>query len=450
MTSVAVIGGGIAGLVAAYRLRHSLGDAATITVIEASDRVGGKLRTESLAGGSVDVGAEAFIARRPEVPALLTELGLADQLVHPAGLRPLVFAGGSLHALPAATLMGVPSGPDSMVGLVDDATIARITDEPNSALTWNRDTDVDVASLVAARFGEQVVARSVDPLLGGVYSGRADTIGIRAALPTLAKALDAGAPNLTQAVRDAMPQPSAGPVFGGIRDGYGVLLDALVAAADASVLTGTAVESLERVGDRWSVAPIGTFDAVVLAVPAPGLASLLGDSAPDAAGAASRIAVAASALVTLAFPADTALPQHSGVLIGSGEPLHAKAFTLSSNKWPHLREREAVLVRASFGRFGDDSTVRWPDAELVSAARADLSTVLGVTAEPVGSVVQRWWTGLPQYGPGHLDRVRAIEDGVARLDGLEVAGGFLHGVGVPACVASGTAAAQRLAARVAP
>lgn len=449
MTSVAVIGGGIAGLVAAYRLRRNLGDGVDITVVESADRVGGKLRVEELAGGTVDVGAEAFIARRPEMPALLADLGLTEQLVYPAGLRPLVFAAGALHALPGATLMGIPSGPDSMVGLVDEATIAKITREADVPLEWNRGGDVDVASLVADRFGDQVVARSVDPLLGGVYSGRAATIGVRAALPTLAAALDAGATSLTAAVRAVLPAPSAGPVFGGIRDGYGVLLDALVDAAGATVHTDTTVESLRQVGSGWAVDPVGTFDAVVLAVPAPAVAALLHGVAPDAAAAAADIEVASSALVTLAFPAGTELPANSGVLIGTDESLQAKAFTLSSNKWPHLGERDAVLVRASFGRFGDDASLDGSDDELVASARADLRTVLGVDAEPVGSVVQRWRTGLPQYAPGHLDRVRAIEAGVGRLDGVEVAGGFLHGVGVPACVASGTAAAQRLIERVA-
>ncbi|MCX5042545.1 protoporphyrinogen oxidase [Aldersonia sp. NBC_00410] len=444
LRSVAVIGGGISGLVAAYRLRCALGPAATITIIDAARRFGGSLRTVPFADGGVDVGAEAFVGRRPEVVDLLTELGLSDQLVHPAGLRPLVWANGSPHPLPAPTLMGVPSGPDAVAGVVDAATRERIEREPATPLHWDAGADISVGALVANRFGEQVVARSVDPLLGGVYAGTAATIGVRAALPTLAAALDAGAPSLSAAVASAMPKPAPGPVFGGIRDGYGALLDALRERTDAVLHTGTAVTGVRREPAGWVVDPLGVVDAVVLAVPAPRAAALLADVAPAAASAAAEIDLASSALVVLAFPAGTELPSNSGILVATGERLAAKAFTLSSRKWPHLAQRDAVLVRASFGRFGDSGIVDRPDTELIASARADLETVCGVAAEPVQTHVQRWRGGLPQYAPGHLDRVAAIRAGVAGLDGLAVAGAYLDGVGVPACVASGTAAAARL------
>ncbi|WP_068274742.1 protoporphyrinogen oxidase [Aldersonia kunmingensis] len=444
LRSVAVIGGGISGLTAAYRLRCGLGPNATITVIEASERTGGTLRTVPFTDGGVDVGAEAFVGRRPEVVELLAELGLSDQLVHPAGLRPLVWAGGALHPLPAPTLMGVPAGPDAVAGIVDEATLARITAEPNVPLRWDVNNDVSVGALVAERFGEQVVARSVDPLLGGVYAGTADTIGLRAALPTLAAALDAGAPSLSDAVAAAMPKPTPGPVFGGIRDGYGVLLDALRERTAAESITGTPVTGLRHEGSGWVVDPIGAFDAVVLAVPAPAVSALLASISPAAADAAAQIELASSALAVLALPEGTELPQNSGILVATGEALAAKAFTLSSRKWPHLAERGTALVRASFGRFGDAQLVDRSDEELIALARADLETVCGVRAEPVQTHVQRWRGGLPQYAPGHLDRVAAITSAVNELDGLAVAGAYLNGVGVPACVASGTAAAAHL------
>lgn len=127
----------------------------------------------------------------------------------------------------------------------------------------------------------------------------------------------------------------------------------------------------------------------------------------------------------------------------------AKAFTLSSRKWPHLADRDVTLVRASYGRFGDAAVVDSTDEQLIAKARADLETVTGVRADPVDAIVARWHGGLPQYAPGHLDRVAAIEAAAADVDGLEIAGAYLHGVGVPACVASATTAATRLAARVA-
>ncbi|MFD0361261.1 protoporphyrinogen oxidase [Nocardia sp. GCM10030253] len=442
---IAVVGGGITGLVAAYRLRTLLGPRADIVVIDRADRVGGILYTGELAGEPLDLGAEAFVGRRPEVPELLRELGLEQQLVVPAGLRPLLWSGGRAHPMPERTLMGIPSDAESMRGLVDAETLARIDQEPSRPMAWYPDADIDVYSLIADRFGAQVAERSVDPLLGGVYAGSSRSIGVRAAVPTLAATLDDGAPSLTHAVAAAMPPPSNAPVFGGIRDGYQVLLEALSARSGAKFVTATPVTRLARGLRGWVVDPVGAVDAVVLATPAPVTARLLRTLSPAAAGAAAGIELSSSALVALALPRDTALPQHSGILVATGESLRAKAFTLSSRKWTHLAQRETAAVRVSFGKFGDDSTLSWSDADLIAAAAEDLATVTGATIEPVGALVRRWPGGLAQYAPGHTERVAEIESAVADLEGLAIAGAYLHGVGVPACVASGTAAAQRIA-----
>ncbi len=446
---IAVIGGGVSGLTAAYRLRALLGTEAEIVLVEHRERLGGVLLTGELAGAPFDLGAEAFVGRRPEVPRLLAELGLSDQLVYPAGRRPLVWSGGAAHPLPEGTLMGIPSGAESVRGLVDADTLARVAAEPDRPLSWEPGADVDVYGLVADRFGAQVAERSVDPLLGGVYAGSSRSIGVRAALPTLAAALDAGATSLTAAVGAALPPPSTAPVFGGLRDGYGVLLRALVEASGARIVTGVPAGPVTRAVRGWLVEPVGAVDAVVLATPAPVTAELLREVAPDSAAAAADIELSSSVVVALALPRDTALPQNSGILVATGEPLRAKAFTLSSRKWPHLAARETALVRASFGKFGDDAVLDRSDAELIEAAVADLAVVTGVEATPVAARVQRWRGGLAQYAPGHLGRVAAIEAGVAYLDGLTVAGAYLHGVGVPACVASGERAAREIAAAAA-
>lgn len=442
---IAVVGGGISGLVAAYRLRQRLGDSVDIVVLEQSGRVGGVLHTRELAGEPVDLGAEAFVGRRPEVIELMNELGLADQLVRPAGKRPLIWAQGSAHPLPGRTLMGIPSDAESLRGLVDDATLDRVAAEAQRPLHWEPRSDVDVQTLVGDRFGRQVVERSVDPLLGGVYAGISASIGVRAALPTLAEVLDHGASSLTEAVRAAMPAPSSAPVFGGLRDGYGALLAALADASGARFITTTAATRVARAPRGWVVDPLGAVDAVVIATPAPVAARLLHYVAPEAAQAAAGIELSSSALVAMALPRDTPLPDNSGILVATGEPLRAKAFTLSSRKWPHLAERDVALVRASFGRLGDDKSLSWTDDDLVAAAVTDLSTVTGIPITPLEAVVQRWPGGLPQYAPGHTERIATLESAIAPLDGIAVAGAYLHGVGVPACVASGTAAAERVA-----
>jgi protoporphyrinogen/coproporphyrinogen III oxidase len=491
---LAVVGGGISGLAAAHRLRTLLGPAAVITVLEQRGRIGGVLHTVDLAGVPFDVGAEAFLARRPEVPALLAELGLADALVHPTAASATVRAGGATRPLPGGTLLGVPTSVARLHGLLSAAGLAAVAREPDRALRWERGGDVVLGGLLRTRFGDELADRLADPLLGGVYAGRVDALGLRATVPALAAALDAGAPSLTAAAdravgatqaaasRGIRPResgdpgarvgesdtaspadgqgeprvPPGGPVFGAVRGGYQVLLDALAAAAAAKVRLRTTVRALTRRGHGWrltlgpTTAPeLLDVDAVVLAVPAPAVARLLAESASTAARAAGEIELASSAVVALAFRAEDAatLPATSGVLVAADEPLALKAVTHSSTKWAHLSPDGLVRLRASLGRFGEAATLQVDDAELVARARADLATLAGITAPPVAVHVQRWGGGLPQYGAGHLERVRAVEEGLPA--GLAVAGAALHGVGVPACVATARAAAERVVADLA-
>jgi protoporphyrinogen/coproporphyrinogen III oxidase len=449
-TSYAVVGGGISGLTAAYKLRCAAGDDALITLFDPAEALGGTLRTASVAGQAVDVGAEAFVARRPEVPQLLAELGLADAQVDTTGVRPLIYAGSTLHPMPERTVNGIPTSAASLAGLVDDDTLSRVAAEPSRPWRWEPGADPAVADVVADRFGAQVVARAVDPLLAGVYAGSAATIGLRSAAPGVAAALDAGAVSLTEAARTALPPASGEPVFRAVGGGYQRLVDELIRQSRAEVVQ-TAVTRLSRADDGWHLVNAAgadrRADAVVLAVPAPRLAGVVAHALPLVAAAARRIPVASSVVVALAMPGGTSLPERSGVLVASGEPLHAKAITLSSRKWGHPAGVE--LLRLSFGRFGDDVARTASDDELVSWAIADLSGVFGVTTDPVEVQVARWIDAMPQYGPGHGTLVGTIR--AALPDTLALAGNYLDGIGVPACIASGTAAAGRLvAATVAP
>ncbi len=458
---VLVVGGGVSGLAAAHRLRTRLGDAASITVLEAARVLGGKLAAVDLAGVRVDVGAEAFLARRPEAAARLTELGLAGEVVHPSVASSAIRAGGVSHAMPRRTVMGVPADPPSVADLLSPAGRAALdAEDALGPVAW--DGDDSVGGLVRARLGDEVADRLVDPLLGGVYSGRADALGVRATVPALAAALDRGAPSLRAAAAAALPDaPPEGtapaPVFGTLRSGLADLPPALAVAARAEVRLARTVTGLARTPDGWRVTASGPAgeevhdaDAVVLAVPAPGLRRLLADVAPDAARAAAGIELASSAVVALAVPPGTDLGGRSGVLLGSGErrpdgtAWTIKAVTVSSVKWPHLATDAALVLRASIGRFGDTVALNRDDDELVAAVRADLAALLGLEAEPLETVVARWGGGLPQYGVGHGGLVARIEDAVAAVPGLAVAGAALHGVGVPACLATGDAAAERV------
>lgn len=441
--SYCVVGGGISGLTAAYRLRMAAGEDADITLFDPGDRLGGILRTEQLGGRPMDLGAEAFVLRRPEMPALLAELGLSDRQLGTTGARPLIYSQRQLHPLPAGTVVGIPCSAASVAGLVDDATVARIDAEPGRPLDWQPGSDPAAAELVGDRFGEQTVARSVDPLLSGVYAGSAATIGLRAAAPSVAAALDRGATSLTEAVRQGLPPATGAPVFGALAGGYQVLLDELVARARPRWVRA-AVDRLERAGQGWTLrddtGTAWTADAVILAVPAPRLARLIDDVAPQTRAAARRITSASAVVLALAVPADTAFPQCSGVLAASGEQLRAKAITLSSRKWGIPGDLQ--FLRMSFGRFGDRLAVTASDEELRAWAVDDLFTVFGLAVQPVEARVQRWIEAMPQYGPGHAEVVAQLRAGLPET--LAVAGSYLDGIGVPACISAAGKAVERV------
>lgn len=446
--SYCVVGGGISGLTAAYRLRVAAGDDAVITLLDPAPRLGGILRTEPVGGVPMDLGAEAFVLRRPELPALLSELNLTGRQRVSTGARPLIYSRGRLHPLPTGTVVGIPSSAASMAGLVDNATLARIDAEPRQPLHWRPGSDPAVADLVGDRFGEQVVSRSVDPLLSGVYAGSAATIGLRAAAPTVAAALDRGAASLTDAVRRALPPATGAPVFGALDGGYRVLVDELVARALPRRVRAAAAR-LEPAWPGWAVVDDAGArrhaDAVILAVPAREVARLLAGIAPRSAAAAGRVVAASSVVLALAAPGDTAFPDCSGVLVATGERLRAKAITLSSKKWG--TRADVQLLRLSFGRFGDQVAARTPDEELRGWALADLAAVFGLDVRPVDVRVQRWLDAMPQYGPGHAELVGELRAGLPPT--LAVAGGYLDGIGVPACVGAAGRAVEALQAEVA-
>lgn len=435
--TVAVIGGGMAGLAAAYALR----DRVTVILLEASSRVGGKVRASEVGGIAVDEGADALIRRVRHGLDLASAAGLGDGLVSPASGDACVLVGGRLRPLPGGTVLGVPGDLTSLARseVLSARALARVPLDlvrPGGPVT----EDVAVGELVRRRLGQEVVERLVDPLLGGVYAGRADLLSLQATLPQLAAALTRSR-SLVLAAR-ASRAPAEGPVFAGLPGGLGRLPAAVATASGAEIRTGTTVRALQRTPAGWrlttgSTTAPGYLDvaAVVVAVPAAPAARLLRDVAPGAAAELAGIDYASVAIVTLVLDGPT--PGHgSGYLVPAVEGLMTKAVTFTSRKW--ALDGPAV-VRASVGRYGDEVELQREDGELVQVVRAELETVVGPVGRLVDSRVTRWGGGLPQYAVGHVDRVRRIT--AALPAGLAVAGAAYDGVGVPAVIRSGQEAA---------
>lgn len=479
MTRFAVVGGGIAGLAAAWELRRLDPDAA-VTVYEPG-QLGGKLRTSPFAGRLLDEGADAFLARVPESRELCEQLGLAASLVSPATGVAFVARDRRLHRLPAGLVLGVPTDASALAGcpLVSPDAVARVLAEPGlgGAPLAPGDPDVSIGALIRHRFGDDVLEHLVDPLLGGINAGDSDRLSLRAAAPQLAaaasasgslveglralaadrsavSALDRGGPvGVGPEAGDASPAsglaaggPATPPVFWALPGGMAALVDALVAALrDAGVrFVADAVDDLGALD----------VDGVVLATPAPATARLAQRiGAATAADALAGIRHASPVLLALAFHRRDVRHRldGSGFLVPKPEGRIVTACSFATTKWAHLGavDDDLVVLRVSAGRDGDDRAIGLDDDVLLGAVLHDLDELLGLGGDPAEVRVSRWRNGFPQYEPGHLDRVAAIEADLATVGAggrprIAVAGATYRGVGIPACIRSARAAARTI------
>ncbi|GAA3797715.1 protoporphyrinogen oxidase [Sphaerisporangium flaviroseum] len=449
---VVVVGGGIAGLAAAWFLRQE-DDGLAVTVLDGASRVGGKLRASQIAGISVDEGAEAMLARRPEGKDLARMVGLGDELVHPAPVGASIWSRGALRAMPKGHVMGVPSDILRLgrSGILSPAGLARVPLDqilPPTLIT----SDVSVAAYIGARMGGEVVDRLVEPLLGGVYAGRAELLSLDATMPHVATAARTERSLLRAARAIAGSPKDAGPVFTTLKGGMGGLPEAVAAASGADIRTGVMVRELRRTPSGWRLVTGATrepetieADAVIVAVPAAPAGRLLAHEVPKAAAELARIEYASMAIVTLAYPraAFPEPPSGSGYLVPPVEGRPVKAVTFSTVKWPHLAEADpgVLVLRCSIGRLGEELVLQRDDDELVALAMGEMAEIMGVRGLPLSSRVSRWGGALPQYDVGHLDRVARIRAAVAVQPGLAVCGAAYDGLGIPACVATARTAA---------
>ncbi len=457
---VVVIGGGIAGLAAARTLLVTRPDL-RVTVLEGSAEVGGKLRVGEVADIPVDLGAEAMLNRRTEGTDLARAVGLGEHIVHPQVSGAGVWTKGAVRPLPP-TLMGIPANlaVAARSGILGRLAASRARLEPLLP-RLDLTEDVGIGRLVARRLGPEVRDRLVEPLLGGVYAGRSDEISTLASLPQLVAgttehgSLLAAARAVTEGGTGTQPAAPQTPVFAGVSGGVGRLPRAVCADLESRggvVVLDALVRELTRTDQGWRLVHGATIDprvveadAVVIAVPAAPAGRLLEQVAPAAALELGRIEYASMAIVTVAIEVtavDVPL-DGSGFLVPPIDGRLIKAATFSSRKWGWL-SGDVLVLRCSVGRHREEADLQRSDNELVEGAVMDLRDATGLHAPLLDAVVTRWGGALPQYAVGHLDRVARVRAAVAQAPGLEVCGAAYDGVGIPAVIASGTAAATRL------
>jgi oxygen-dependent protoporphyrinogen oxidase len=463
---VVVVGAGITGLTAAFTLATKRPDL-EVVVLEASERVGGKILTTPFAGRPVDCGADAFLARVPEAIELCRELGLDTILTSPSQKSAYVWVNGGLNRLPTGLVLGVPTDLDALAasGIVSPEGIARATQDL-SRTEWidrangpdpNGADDQSVGELIRARLGDEVHEKLVSPLLSGVNAGDADHLSLAAGAAQIAVAARTS-PSLITALRAqsaaAQTNPDA-PVFHGIPVGTQTLTDLILARltqANVPVHLSCPVSSIARDGAAWNIAtPLGVIvaDEIILATPAHSTARLLESIAPDPARDLASLGYASAAMVTLAVSKKSlGVPlDASGFLVAQTDPLPTlTACSWASAKWAHLDDPEVAILRVSAGKFGDTHALELDDPSLVEALGVDLEATMGIDAAPITWRVTRWIDALPQYQPGHPARVAAWRAGVsAAAPGVHLAGAAYDGLGLPACIRQGRQAASAIA-----
>jgi oxygen-dependent protoporphyrinogen oxidase len=461
---VVVVGGGITGLVAAYRLSQG---GVHVTIVE-PDRLGGKLRTSVVAGRPVDETADAFLLRVPWALALCHDLEVDGELISPAERTAHLFLDGARRPLPAGHVMGVPTDLDALAasGVVSAAGVERaredLTRPADPADPLPSADDVAVGPYLRRRLGDEVVDRLVDPLLGGINAGDTATMSLAAVVPQLDAAARSGDPSLIRsctAQREravtAGASPDA-PIFATPIGGMARLVDALLALMPGvDVREGRRVDALERrTGpgvDRVHVAlddgSTLDADAAIVTCPAHAAGPLLAEAAPEASSTLSAIDHSSIAMLTMAFDrgavGDTT--GASGCLVPRDQGTLVTAVSYATSKWAHLRdpERGDVILRTSMGRSGDLRFSDLDDDALTERALTDLDRILGVTAAPTEVRIGRWMRSFPHYAPGHLDRIAAAQ-GALDATPLRIAGMAVRGVGIPACIRSGEEAVASL------
>jgi oxygen-dependent protoporphyrinogen oxidase len=449
---VAIVGGGIAGLAAAFDLQSR---GLTVRVLEASSRSGGVIATERFDGWVVDAGPDSLLVQKPAAVALCRELGIADRLVPTLTPRTaFVLRDGRLHAIAEGSFLGFPITFGALVRsrLFSLAGKARMAGE---ILTPRRNVDEDesIGEFVGRRFGREAVDYLADPLLAGIHAGDVDRLSIRALFPRLVDA-ERRSGSVIRALRALHVRPSPQGAFVSLPGGLGELADTLSAALAPGTVTLSARATAVRRSDTYLVeSAAGHLHArsVVTAVPAYVTASLLRPMDPTLADLCDGVPYASTATVAFGYRRDqVAHPlRGTGFVVPRTEGIALLAGTWVSSKWPGRAPDGHVLLRGFLGGGRDPQRLDAPDPELIAVAQQELTEILGISGSPLFTRLYRWTRQSPQYEVGHLQRIAQIDRRLTSLPGIFVTGSGFRAIGIPDCISDGRSTALRAAEYVA-
>lgn len=447
-----VVGGGITGLAAGLDLRRALG-ADAVVLLESSDRLGGKIRTEHHDGLLIEGGPDSFLASKPGGVELCRTLGLEDRLVafRPGARRAFVKRRGRLHPLPEGITGLVPSRIAPLLASRTLSLRGRLRAGFEPLVRRRRDeSDESIGAFVRRRFGHEAYEHLIEPLLSGIYAGDGDALSLQSTFPQLRRMEREHGSVMRSLV--ATPRPERhGAGFVTLPGGLVELVDAARAALEGVVIcTNAPVHHIERAGSGYRVVlasgEVVAARSVVLATPAAAAATIVSSLDGTLAAPLARIPHVSTAIVTLAFRNEDAapLPETYGYVSPRAEGGRVVACSISSRKFEGRAPDHRVLFRCFLGRAGSEGIMNDPDEVLVREASDELHQVLGIAGAPVVAHVTRWPDGLPQYTTGHATRMAEIAERLRASPGLQLAGASFDGVGIPDCIASGQKAAAAL------
>ena len=464
MKRIAIIGGGISGLSAAYTIeeKRRSGTPVEYVLFESKPRLGGVLVTERVDGCLVEAGPDSFLTEKPWAADLCTKVGLGSQLIgsNDSARKTYIVVKNKLVVMPDGLMFMVPT---KIVATVLSPLFSMRT-KLRMAAEWfhpphKSSADETVAEMVERHYGAEMVDLLADPLLSGVYGGEATQLSVRAVLPRFAD-MESKHGSLGRAMLSArkkmaaVPKGQARPLFTSLKDGMQQMTDALFASLDPSALkTSVPVEFLTCELGQWTVSAgyqTDQFDAVIVATPTPAAASVLQGTDEKLSAELRSIQYSSSVTVTLGYDENVrrVLPPGFGFLVPRSAGRRMLAATFVHNKFPHRAPADRAIIRCFLGGARDEQILESSEKEILQIARNELKQIIVLRAEPLFARVYKWRSAMAQYSVGHLERLQRIETLRQKFPGLALAGNGYSGIGVPDCVRSGTEAASKILAEM--
>ncbi|AXI08738.1 protoporphyrinogen oxidase [Oceanobacillus zhaokaii] len=459
MKRIVIIGGGITGLSAAYKLQKEIeqrGLAIELKLIEASERLGGKIKTQKHAGYTIEQGPDSLLSRKPAVVKLVEELELQDEIIRNSTGKSYIILDNQFHRLPQGTYMGIPKNEKSLLSstLISEEGKKRALEDltiPRS----NTEKDKSLGLFLRHRFGDELVDKQLSPLLAGIHSADIDKMSLLATYPNLLQ-LEQEYGSIMKGLQETIPKQKEVKdkknegIFFSFREGLETLVHTLAAKlAKGTVILNKAIQTIEKNDEGYQLIVSGgeryEADAIVVATPHFTVSEMF--KGYDFLQSLDEIPTTSTANVVMTFDKSSIRNEidGTGFQVPAVENYTITACTWTDKKWPTTTPKEKVMLRCYVGRASEQSVINLSDEEITDIVLSDLKKIMGIEAKPEFTVITRWHNGRAQYNVGHLERIANVRNQLEQaLPGVYLSGSSYNGMGIPDCISQGEQAANEV------